>query len=334
MIAVTLKRTMSSTKTELVLPTFADIQQAHKRIKSHIHRTPVLTNAQVDEKSGANVFFKCENFQKVGAFKFRGASNTVLSLPEKESKKGVATHSSGNHAQAIALAAKNRGIPAYIVMPENAPEVKKRAVKGYGAEITLCESTLEARESTLQEVVKQTGATFIHPYNNAQIIAGQGTAAKELIEDHPDLDIILAPVGGGGLLSGSAIAAGSMDKSIKVIGCEPEIANDAYLSLQTGELMPAKNAQTIADGLRTSLGELTFACIQKHVHSIVTVSEEQIVEAMRYVWERMNIIIEASCAVPVAALFNDKIEGAKDKKIGIIITGGNVDLDHLPWNEE
>ena len=323
---------MSSTKTDLELPTFADIEKAHKLIKPHIHRTTVLTNAQVDEKSGAQVLFKCENFQKVGAFKFRGASNTVLSLNDEDAQKGVATHSSGNHAQAIALAAKNRGIPAYIVMPKNAPEVKKRAVKGYGAKVTLCEPTLEAREATLEEVVKQTGATFIHPYNNPQIIAGQGTAAKELIEDHPDLDIILAPVGGGGLLSGSAIAAGSMDKSIKVIGCEPEIANDAYLSLQTGELMPAKNAQTVADGLRTSLGELTFACIQKHVHSIVTVSEEEIIEAMRYVWERMNIIIEASCAVPVAALFNDKIEGVEDKKIGIIITGGNVDLDHLPWN--
>lgn len=323
---------MSSTKTNLKLPSFSNIQEAHELIKPHIHHTPVLTNSQVDEKSGAHVFFKCENFQKVGAFKFRGASNTVLSIENAQAKKGVATHSSGNHAQAIALAAKNRGIPAYIVMPENAPEVKKRAVKGYGAEITFCEPTLEARESTLEKVVETTGATFIHPYNDLKIIAGQGTAAKELIEDHPELDIILVPVGGGGLLSGSAIAAEAMDNTIKVIGCEPEIANDAYLSLQTGELMPAKNTQTVADGLRTSLGELTFACIQEHVHSIVTVSEEQIIEAMRFVWERMNIIIEASCAVPVAALFQNKIENAKGEKIGIIITGGNVDLDHLPWN--
>lgn len=322
-----------SPTTDLHIPVFSDIEQAHQTIRPHIHRTPVLTNAQVDAKSGAHVFFKCENFQKVGAFKFRGASNTVITLPDKTAQNGVATHSSGNHAQAIALAAKNRGIPAYIVMPDNAPEVKKRAVKGYGAEVTLCESTLEARESTLEQVVKKTGATFIHPYNNPQIIAGQGTAAKELIEDYPNLDIILAPVGGGGLLSGSAIAAGAMDSSIKVIGCEPEIADDAYLSLQSGQLMPAKNAQTVADGLRTSLGELTFACIQKHVHSIITVSEEEIIDAMRFVWERMNIIIEASCAVPVAALFNDKIEDAKDKNIGIIITGGNVDLDHLPWNK-
>ncbi|MDZ7714660.1 MAG: pyridoxal-phosphate dependent enzyme [Balneolaceae bacterium] len=323
---------MAPTKTNLKLPSFADIQEAHEVIKPHIHHTPVLTNAQVDQKSGARVLFKCENFQKVGAFKFRGASNTVLSLEDTQAQKGVATHSSGNHAQAIALAAKNRNIPAYIVMPENAPEVKKRAVKGYGAEITFCEPTLEARESTLEKVVDRTGATFIHPYNDPKIIAGQGTAAKELVEDHSNLDIILVPVGGGGLLSGSAIAAEAMDHSIKVIGCEPEIANDAFLSLQSGELMPAKNAQTVADGLRTSLGELTFACIQKHVHSIVTVSEEQIIEAMRYIWERMNIIIEASCAVPVAALFYDKIEDAKGKKIGIIITGGNVDLDHLPWN--
>ena len=312
------------------IPDFSDIQLAHKKIASYIHRTPVLTNKQVDKRAGANVFFKCENFQKVGAFKFRGASNAVFSLPEKRVARGIATHSSGNHAQAVALAAKIRGIPAYIVMPENAPAVKKRAVEGYGAEIRFCESTQKARESTLSEVVKETGATFIHPYDNSQIIAGQGTAALELLDDYPDLDAILAPVGGGGLLSGTAIAAKTINKDIQVVGCEPEIADDAKRSFQSGTLQQVQRTDTIADGLRTSLSERTFACIQKYVDEIVTVSEEQILESMRFIWERMNIIIEASCAVPVAALFYQKID-LTDKNVGIIITGGNVDLDSLPW---
>lgn len=313
------------------IPTLSDIRQAHKKIKNRIHRTPVLTNRQVDERTGSKVYFKCENFQRVGAFKFRGACHAVFSLPDDEASKGVATHSSGNHAQAIALAAKMRNIPAFIVMPDNSPEVKKRAVAGYGAEITFCEPTQQARESTLEKVVDKTGATFIHPYNDPRIIAGQGTSGLELLEDYPDLDIILVPVGGGGLASGTAITASGLRPGVKVIGCEPEIADDAYLSLKTGELQPSKNTQTVADGLRTGLGELTFACLQEHLHGIVTVSEEEIVDAMRYIWERMNIIIEASCAVPVAALFNNKIENAAGKKIGIIITGGNVDLDNLPW---
>jgi len=315
------------------LPTFSDVQQAHSRINEAIHRTPVLSNRQVNERTGAQVFFKCENFQRVGAFKFRGASNAIFSLSEEESKNGVATHSSGNHAQAVALAAKMRDIPAYIVMPENSPEVKKKAVRGYGAEITFCEPTQEARESTLEEIVEQTGATFIHPYNDPRIIAGQGTAAVELLEEHPDLDIILPPVGGGGLASGTAITAAGIDPDVKVIGCEPALADDAYLSLKSGKLHPSKNTMTVADGLRTGLGELTFACLQKYLDEIVTVEEEEIVDAMRYIWERMKIITEASCAVPVAALFNNKIEDIEGKKIGIIITGGNVDLDHLPWNE-
>lgn len=315
----------------MVIPSLSDVQQAHQKIKSYIHRTPVLTNRQVDDRAGASVFFKCENFQKVGAFKFRGACNAVFSMPDKQAKKGVATHSSGNHAQAIALAAKMKGIPAHIVMPENAPEVKKKAVKGYGANITFSESTLEGRESTLAKVVDETGATFIHPYNDSRIIAGQGTAAIELLKDQPDLDIILTPVGGGGLLSGTAIAANGIKPSVKVIGCEPEIADDAQRSFQSGELQPVLRTDTVADGLRTALGELSFACIQEHVDDIVTVSEEQIIEAMRFIWERMNIIIEASCAVPIAALFHDKID-AKGKKVGIIITGGNVDLDYLPWH--
>ncbi len=317
---------------DLKIPTLADVRQAHEKIKGSIHRTPVLTNRQVDERAGCKVFLKCENFQKVGAFKFRGACHAVFSIPEEEANKGVATHSSGNHAQAIALAAKMRQIPAYIVMPENSPEVKKRAVKGYGAEITFCESNQQARESTLEEVVEETGSTFIHPYNDSRIIAGQGTSALELLEDYPALDIILAPVGGGGLASGTAITAAGMKPEVKVIGCEPEIADDAWLSLKTGKLQPSRNTQTVADGLRTGLGELTFTCLQEHLHSIVTVSEEEIIEAMRFVWERMKIIIEASGAVPVAALFNDKIKDVEEKKVGIIITGGNVDFDNLPWN--
>jgi threonine dehydratase len=314
------------------IPSFSDIQKAHQKIKPYIHRTPVLTNRQVDERAGGNVFFKCENFQKVGAFKFRGASHTIFSLPDDQAKKGVATHSSGNHAQAVALAAKMRGIPAHIVMPQNAPAVKKKAVKGYGASVTLCESTLEGRESALAKVVDETGAAFIHPYNDSRIIAGQGTAAVELLDHQPQLDAILTPVGGGGLLSGTAIAANGINDNIQVVGCEPEIADDAYRSFQSGTLQPVRRTDTVADGLRTALGELPFACIKEHVDDIVLVSEEQIIEAMRFIWERMNIIIEASCAVPVAALFHDKID-AEDQEIGIIITGGNVDLDHLPWNE-
>lgn len=311
-------------------PTFDDIKNAHQRIAEHAHRTPVLNSKQVDQKTDGRIFFKCENFQKVGAFKFRGASNAIFSLSEEDAKNGVATHSSGNHAQAVALAAKMRDIPAYVVMPENAPKVKVKAVQNYGAEITFCESTLEARESTLEQVVEKTGATFIHPYDDTRIIAGQGTSALELLEDHPDLDIIITPVGGGGLLSGTAIAAKSINPDITVIGAEPDNADDAYRSFKAGELIPVKNPDTIADGLRTSLGKLPFSIITEHVDDIVTVPEESIVEAMRYIWERLNIIIEASCAVPVAAVFDGKID-VKRKKVGIIITGGNVDLDNLPW---
>lgn len=317
---------------EQPIPTFDDITTAHQTIKDHIHRTPVLSSQQLDDKAHCHVVLKCENFQRVGAFKFRGGSNAIFNLPDELARKGVATHSSGNHAQAVALAAKKRGIPAYIVMPKNAPEVKKRAVKGYGADITFCESTQKAREATLQKVVEKTGATFIHPYNNPKIIAGQGTAALEFLDQQPDLDIILAPVGGGGLLSGTAIATKAIKNNILVIGCEPEEADDAYHSFKQGKLIPLNHTNTVADGLRTSLGDLTFACITKYVDDIVTVSEQQIIEAMRFIWERMNIIIEASCAVPVAALLNDKIPQASGKNVGIIITGGNVDLNSLPWN--
>lgn len=313
------------------IPSVSDIRKAYDKIKSNIHRTPVMSNRQVNERCGAEILFKCENFQRVGAFKVRGGCNAVFSLTDKEAEKGVATHSSGNHAQGVALAAKIRGIPAHIVMPEDAPEIKKKAVLGYGADITYSDSTVESRRSTLEQVVNKTGATFIHPYNDPHIISGQGTAALEFLEDYPDLDYLLAPVGGGGLVSGTAIYASGEERDIKVIACEPELADDAYQSFNTGILQPARKPVTIADGLRTSLGELTFACVRKYVDDIVLVNEEEIVEAMRFIWERMNIIIEASSAVPVAALFNDKIE-VNGKRVGVILSGGNTDLDNLPWN--
>ncbi len=313
------------------IPTPDDIKRAHQIITERVHNTPVFANHALDTRTGNQLFLKCENFQKVGAFKFRGASNVIFSLSDKDAKNGVATHSSGNHAQAVALAARIRNIPAFIVMPKNAPTVKVEAVKGYGAEITFCESNLQARESTLQKVVTKTGATFIHPYNNPKIIAGQGTAALELMKEQPDLDIIMVPVGGGGLLSGTSIAA-SQYHNIKVVGVEPEEADDAHRSFKADKLIPLEQTETIADGLRTSLGDLTFACIREHVDDILTVSENEIKQAMRFVLERVKIVIEPSSAVPIAALLNGRsdIEG---KKVGVILSGGNVDLDHLPWNK-
>ncbi|MEO1023140.1 MAG: pyridoxal-phosphate dependent enzyme [Bacteroidota bacterium] len=313
------------------VPSIEDIKKAHARILTHGHITPVFRSSSLDERTGAQIFLKCENFQKVGAFKFRGACNAVFSLTDEDAKRGVATHSSGNHAQAIALSAKMRGIPAHIVMPENAPKVKIEAVRDYGAIITFCASTLQARESVLQEVVEKTGAVIIHPYDDARIICGQGTAALEFLESNPDLELLLTPVGGGGLLSGTAISAKALNPSIRVIGTEPEQADDAYRSFKAGMLIPVQNPDTIADGLRTSLGELPFRIIKEKVDDIVTVSEFSIVEAMRYIWERFKIIIEPSCAVPVAAIFEKKID-VVGKKVGIIITGGNVDLNNLPWN--
>lgn len=307
-----------------------DIQQAAQRIQPYIHRTPVLMNESLNVKVGAQVFLKCENMQKVGAFKFRGACNAVFSLREEESRYGVCTHSSGNHAQALALAAKMRGIPAYIVMPENAPAVKKNAVAGYGGKITFCAPTLEARETTIKRIFEETGANVIHPYNDERVIAGQGTAALELLEDIPDLDIILAPVGGGGLLSGTSIAATEMKKGIRVIAAEPEMADDAYRSIQSGIIAPSTNPKTIADGLLTSLGSVTFPIIQERVEQIVTVSEQGIIEAMKFIWERAKIIIEPSAAVAIGVLLEKKIN-LTGAKVGVILSGGNVDLDKLPW---
>ena len=312
------------------LPDFTDIEKAHRLIQQYIHRTLVLTSSSINAITGGTLYFKCENFQKVGAFKFRGASNAVFSLSEEEARKGVATHSSGNHAAALALAAQMRGIAAHIVMPRTSPDIKKKAVAGYGADITFCEPTLQARESTLAELIKRTGATEIHPYNNFHVIAGQGTAAKELIEDSGPFDLVLAPVGGGGLLSGSAIAAKHMLPGCKVIAAEPAGADDAYRSFQANKLVPSETPETIADGLLTSLGERNFAIITDKVDHIVTVSEAGIVEAMRLIWERMKIIIEPSSAVPLGAILEKKVD-VKNKKVGIILSGGNLDLGRLPF---
>jgi threonine dehydratase len=311
-------------------PTAEDILQAAARIHPYINRTPIITSSTLNRVTGAELFFKCENFQKVGAFKARGATNAVFSLSEQEMVNGVATHSSGNHAQALAWAASLRGLPAYIVMPSNSSQVKISAVRDYGGIITLCEPTLEAREETLKKVLETCGAIEIHPYNNLRIIAGQATAAAELLEEIPDLDILMAPVGGGGLLSGTALSAHYFSPKTRVIGAEPEQANDAYESFRRKELIPSIHPDTIADGLRTSLGSFTFPIILEYVSSIVTVTEASIVQAMRMMWERMKILVETSSSVPLAALLNGKTD-ARGKRVGIILSGGNADLDNLPW---
>ena len=313
-----------------VEPSLADFRQAHERIEPFIHRTPVLTSVTINRMTGGEIFFKCENLQKAGAFKIRGASNAVLSLSDDEAKRGVATHSSGNHAAALALAAQWRGIPAYVVMPETAPHVKKLAVAGYGAEIIFCKPTLEARERALAEVVARTGAAFVHPYNDLRVIAGQGTAAIELCEQVQNLDLVVAPVGGGGLLSGAAVAVSVISPRTEVIAAEPEGADDAYRSLKSGRIVPSVHPNTIADGLLTSLGDLTFPIIQRRVRDIVLVSEEAIVEAMRCLWERMKILVEPSGAVPLGAILSRRLD-VKGRRVGIIVSGGNVDLDRLPW---
>jgi len=311
-------------------PSLEDIRQAHRRIEPFIHRTPVLTSGTIDRMAGGEIFFKCENLQKAGAFKIRGACNAVFSLSDDEAKRGVATHSSGNHAAALALAARWRGIPAHVVMPENSPHVKKLAVAGYGAEIVFCKPTLEARERALAEVVARTGAAFIHPYNDLRVITGQGTAAIELCEQVQNLDLVVAPVGGGGLLSGTAVAVTLVSPKTAVIAAEPERADDAYRSFKSGHLVPSLDPNTIADGLRTSLGDLTFPIIQRYVRDIVLVSEEAIVEAMRCLWERMKILVEPSAAVPLGAVLSRRLDVA-GRRVGLIVSGGNVDLDRLPW---
>lgn len=310
--------------------TLADIRAAHARIADKIHRTPVLTSATLDALCGAQLFFKCENFQKIGAFKARGATNAVFALTDAEAANGVATHSSGNHAAALARAARLRGIPAHIVMPSNAPKTKIESVRRNGGIIVFCEPTLVAREAACAKIIAETGARLVHPFDDYAVMAGQGTATLELLEQAPDLDLIIVPVGGGGLLCGTAVAAKGARPGIRVIAAEPAGADDAARSVAAGRLIPLEQAATIADGLRTSLSARTFPLIQQQVDGIVTVSEESIVAAMRRIWEVLKIIIEPSCAVPYAAIMEGKID-VSGKRVGIILTGGNVDLDGLPW---
>jgi threonine dehydratase len=317
----------------MFIPEFRDIELAMQLIAPHVHRTPVLTSRQLDAITGARLFFKCENFQKVGAFKFRGATNAVLSLSGSQRAAGVVTHSSGNHAAALAHAAVSRGVKAYIVMPSSAPEIKKRAVAGYGAEITFCEPTLAAREAAAAEIIRRTGATMIHSYDNFFIIAGQGTAAMEMLADIPAPDAVIAPVGGGGLLSGSAIATRHLAPAAKIYGAEPLLADDAARSLHAGAIQPALPPRTIADGLLTSLCERTFTVIRESVNGILTVTEEQITEAMTLIWTRMKIVVEPSAAVPLAAVLANR-ELFRDKSVGIIVSGGNADLSKLPFAQD
>ncbi len=306
------------------------ILAAHERIQPHIHRTLVLTSERLNEASHASLFFKCENFQKIGAFKARGATNAVFALDEATARHGVATHSSGNHGAAVARAAKLRGIPAHVVMPSNSAKVKVRAVESYGAHIVFCEPTENAREATCAEVIRKTGATLIHSFENQHVMAGQGTAVVELLEDVPEIDLVMCPVGGGGLLAGTAVAAKSMRPKIKVIAVEPANADDAAQSFHAGRRLVTEKKFTIADGLRTNIGEPNFAIVQRYVDGIVTVSEEAIVASMRTIWETMKIVIEPSAAVPYAAIL-ERVIDVNGRRVGIILTGGNVDLDALPW---
>jgi len=304
--------------------------EAQERIAPYIHRTPVLTSQLLNQEAGAKLYFKCENFQKMGAFKMRGAANAILSLSKEERDKGVVTHSSGNFAQAVSLAALRLGVKAYIVMPENAPKVKKEAVRSYQGEIIECEATPKAREAAAKKIKEAKGATFLHPSNQDEVIIGNSTAASELLENHPELDVILAPVGGGGLIAGTALAAKQFSAKCQVIGGEPMNVDDAYRSLQSGKIEKNTSFNTVADGLRTHLGDRNFPIIQQHVREIIRVEEEEIIQAMQRIWERMKIIIEPSCAVPFAAVLKEK-EMFQNKEVGIILTGGNVDLKNLPF---
>ena len=309
-----------------------DVRAAARRIEGVGHRTPILTSQTLDEMAGRKLFFKCENFQKIGAFKLRGGWNAVSILSDEEAENGVCTHSSGNHAQAVAFSAQKRGIPSYIVMPNNVPDVKLDAVKGYGANITLCEPTLDARKSTLDEIADKTGARVVHPFNDPNVIAGQGTAALEMIEDLGHLDAMIAPIGGGGLMSGTCITTRSLLPEATLFGAEPAGADDAYLSLKEGKIIPQTNPDTICDGLLTSLGEYTWEILKDHLEAIYTVSDDEVIKAMKLIWERMKIIIEPSCATPVAVVMGTEFKQLKGiEKIGIILTGGNIDLSKLPF---
>lgn len=311
-------------------PNKQDLLETYKRIRSYVHHTPIFSSRLINLMMECRLYFKCENFQKVGAFKFRGAAAAILSVDRQTLTQGVATHSSGNHAAALAFAASMKGVPAYIVMPRTAPQIKKDAVKEYRGRIIECEPTLQAREEALEEVIKETGATFIHPYDNYSVIAGQSSAAKEVFEEITDLDYIITPVGGGGLLSGTCLSAKYFSPNTKVIGAEPKGADDAYKSIRDGVIRPSVNPKTICDGLLTQLSEKTFSIIQSNVHKIITVEEDSIIKAMRIIWERMKIIVEPSAAVALAVVLENKKRFAR-KRIGIILSGGNVDLEKLPW---
>jgi len=313
-----------------MIPTKNEVEEAYERINLFVHKTPVLRSSYLDELSGAQVFFKCENFQKMGAFKMRGATNAILQLSEAQKKAGVVTHSSGNFAQALSLAAKNLGVKAYIVMPENAPQVKKEAVKGYDGIITESKSTATARESEAARIQKETGATFVHPSNDINVILGNATAALEMLQIHLDLDYIFTPIGGGGLIAGTALSVKYFGNSCKTFGSEPFEVDDAFRSLQSGEIEFNETTNTIADGLKTSLGDVNFPIIKELVSEIIRVDESEIISAMKLIWERMKIIVEPSSAVAFAALLRDK-ERFKNKKIGVILSGGNVDLKNLPF---
>ena len=313
-----------------MIPSQRDVQQAFERVAPHVHQTPVLTSRLLDELSGASIFFKCENFQKMGAFKMRGAINAILQLPHADRAKGVVTHSSGNFAQAVSLAAKNLGIPAHIVMPNNAPQVKKDAVISYGGIIYESEATTAARQTMASQIQDKTGATFLHPSNDIDVILGQGTAAIELLQEQPSLQCIITPVGGGGLLAGSALAGKYFGSSVSIYGGEPLNADDAYRSFHSGEIQYNSQVHTIADGLRTHLGDKNFPIIKTLVTDIIRVEEQEIIVAMKLLWERLKIIIEPSCAVPFAALLKDK-KIFTGKKVGIVLSGGNVDLTSLPF---
>lgn len=314
-------------------PTLDEIRKAASRIAPFVHRTPVLTSSAVNRLTGTEIVFKCENFQKIGAFKIRGAINAISYLNDDQIRHGVATHSSGNHAAAVAKAAKSRNAKAYTVMPSNAAQVKKEAVAGYGAEIIFCEPTLAARNEVVKKVLAQTGAVCIHPYDHIHVIEGQATAALELMDEVPDLDLVLAPIGGGGLISGTALAVHGVSGKTEVIGTEPAGADDAYRSFRSGSLVLGKGPVSIADGLLASLSELTYSIISCYVHDVVTVSDELIIQAMRIIWERMKLVVEPSAAVPLAAILTGNIR-TTNRKVGIILTGGNVDLDRLPWMKE
>ncbi|MBO3098142.1 pyridoxal-phosphate dependent enzyme [Gelidibacter pelagius] len=305
--------------------------ETRQRISAYVHNTPICTSHLLDDISGGKLFFKCENFQKMGAFKMRGATNAIMQLTKAQQERGVVTHSSGNFAQALSLAAKNLGVTAYIVMPKNAPKVKRDAVLGYGGIITDCESNIKAREEAAAQIVAEKGATFIHPSNDLNVILGNATAAMELLEVHPDLNCIISPVGGGGLIAGTALAAHYFGTQCKTIGGEPMVTDDAFRSLQTGQIETNITTNTIADGLRTQLGDINFPILQQHVDHIIRVEEEEIVKAMRLLWERLKIVVEPSSAVAFAAVLKNKAY-FKGKKVGIILSGGNVDLDTLRFS--